>query len=172
MTKSRRAQWTNAVVFALLAAFIFALNRDDGVIGSIVFPAILALGAIVSSPIFKRKSVSHRKALALTGQHDSQESESAVSDSSDSQGSAPGETPNVIIYHRPGCSFCARMKMALREVADRAVWVDIWEDPEAAEFVRSVNNGNETVPTVVIDGKPHTNPPPAQVHQVLSAAPA
>ncbi len=83
-----------------------------------------------------------------------------------------GQSPNVIIYHRPGCSFCARMKMALRDVADRAVWVDIWEDEEGAAFVRSVNNGNETVPTVVIDGQAHTNPPPGQVHEALSGSPA
>jgi glutaredoxin len=38
--------------------------------------------------------------------------------------------------------------------------VNIWDDPEAAAFVRSVANGNETVPTVVIGGVAHVNPPP------------
>jgi glutaredoxin len=40
---------------------------------------------------------------------------------------------------------------------------DIWEEPEAAEFVRSVNDGAETVPTVVVDGTAYTNPPPDQL---------
>ncbi len=167
MNRSRRAQWTNAAVFTVLAVVMFSLNRDDGIVGAVVFPAILMIGAVVSSPLFKRKSVSHQEALGLTGRHNLHESESTVSPKETVSSS---QSPNVIIYHRPGCSFCARMKMSLRDVADKAVWVDIWEDPEAAEFVRSVNNGNETVPTVVIDGKAHTNPPPAQVHDALSAA--
>ncbi|MEL7208419.1 MAG: hypothetical protein AAGK32_09350 [Actinomycetota bacterium] len=28
-------------------------------------------------------------------------------------------------------------------------WVNIWQDPEAAQFVASYRNGNETVPTAV-----------------------
>lgn len=36
--------------------------------------------------------------------------------------------------------------------------VNIWEDAEGAAFVRSVADGNETVPTVVIDGVAHVNP--------------
>ena len=30
-----------------------------------------------------------------------------------------------------------------------------------------VNDGNEVVPTVVIDGRPHTNPDPALVKKAL-----
>jgi mycoredoxin len=74
----------------------------------------------------------------------------------------------VVIYHRPGCVFCARLASALgRAGRDRAVWVDIWGDPQAAAYVRSVNDGNETVPTVVIDGAAVTNPPPARVRAAL-----
>jgi glutaredoxin len=47
--------------------------------------------------------------------------------------------------------------------------VNIWEDPEAAAFVRSVADGNETVPTVVIDGHPMVNPAPSQVVAALRA---
>lgn len=36
-------------------------------------------------------------------------------------------------------------------------------DQDAAEYVRSVNGGHETVPTVVVDGHPLTNPDPALV---------
>jgi glutaredoxin len=45
--------------------------------------------------------------------------------------------------------------------------VNIWADPDAAAYVRSVANGNETVPTVVIDGIPIVNPAPSQVVAAL-----
>lgn len=75
----------------------------------------------------------------------------------------------VVIYWRPGCGFCARLKSTLGAEGDKAVWVNIWQDEEAAAFVRSVNDGNETVPTVVLDGTPHTNPAPALVKDRLAA---
>jgi mycoredoxin len=48
---------------------------------------------------------------------------------------------------------------------------NIWEDDEAAAFVRSVNNGNETVPTVVIGEEFLTNPSPAAVLTKLGMEP-
>ena len=75
----------------------------------------------------------------------------------------------VVVYWRPGCGFCARLKSSLGRLRDRATWVNIWADEEAAAYVRSVNDGNETVPTVVIDGIPHTNPDPALVRERLEA---
>lgn len=74
----------------------------------------------------------------------------------------------VVIYWRPGCGYCARLKRTLGDEGDKAVWVNIWQDEEAAAFVRSVNNGNETVPTVVLDGTPHTNPAPDVVKERLA----
>jgi hypothetical protein len=46
--------------------------------------------------------------------------------------------------------------------------VNIWEDEAGRVYVASVNQGNETVPTVVIDGVPHTNPSPMLVKAALS----
>ncbi len=48
------------------------------------------------------------------------------------------------------------------------MWVNVWQDADAAAFVRSVNDGNETVPTVVIDGIPATNPDPQAVYDRLA----
>lgn len=75
----------------------------------------------------------------------------------------------VTIYWRPGCPFCATLGASVRRYADRAAWVNIWEDEEGAAYVRSVNHGDETVPTVVIDGVPHTNPSPRLVRRALAA---
>ncbi len=47
--------------------------------------------------------------------------------------------------------------------------MNIWQDREAAEFVRSLNHGNETVPTVLLNGEPATNPDPALVKARLGA---
>ena len=74
----------------------------------------------------------------------------------------------VTIYWRPGCTYCLRMRSVLGRMGARAAWINIWQDADAAAFVRSVNDGNETVPTVVIDGVPHTNPDPALVRQALA----
>lgn len=46
---------------------------------------------------------------------------------------------------------------------------NIWEDDEAAAFVRSVNNGNETVPTVVVGDETFTNPAPGDLLARLGA---
>lgn len=75
----------------------------------------------------------------------------------------------VVIYWRPGCVFCARLRARLGSLRRRATWVNIWQDPEAAAFVASVNDGNEVVPTVLIDGVPVTNPEPDRVREALAA---
>jgi glutaredoxin len=76
---------------------------------------------------------------------------------------------NVTVYWRPGCVFCLRLRLVLRWHRLSVRQVNIWEDPDAAAFVRSVAGGNETVPTVVIDGQPVVNPAPGQVVAALRA---
>lgn len=82
----------------------------------------------------------------------------------------PESERSVVIYWRPGCGFCQRLKGHLGSDGDRATWVNIWQDEDGAAYVREVNGGNETVPTVVIDGVPHTNPRPAMVLERLQAS--
>lgn len=84
---------------------------------------------------------------------------------------APGSTVGrqcTVVYWRPGCTYCLRLRWSLGRFARRATWVDIWADEEAAKFVRQVNDGNETVPTVVVDGEVRTNPDVAWVRRSLS----
>lgn len=50
----------------------------------------------------------------------------------------------------------------------RLHWVNIWHDPAGAAAVRTANDGNETVPTVFVAGRPHTNPDSAWVREQLS----
>lgn len=73
-----------------------------------------------------------------------------------------------VVYWRSGCVYCMRLRFRLGRGARQAHWVDIQRDPAAAAAVRAVNDGNETVPTVVVAGLPHTNPDPAWVRERLS----
>ncbi len=77
------------------------------------------------------------------------------------------DRPAVEVYRRPGCGFCSVMRTALAEGGVDATWHNIWEDPEAAAFVRSVAGGNETVPTVRIDEDVMVAPRPRLVIERL-----
>ncbi|MFD7922061.1 glutaredoxin domain-containing protein [Streptomyces sp. NPDC059740] len=77
-----------------------------------------------------------------------------------------------IVYWRAGCKYCLRLRMRLGREARQVHWVDIWRDPAAAAAVRAVNDGNETVPTVVVAGRPHVNPDPAWVRAQAAQAAA
>ena len=85
----------------------------------------------------------------------------------------PDEPPRAgskaTLYWRPGCVFCLRLRLILRWHHLSVHQINIWADPDAAAFVRSVADGNETVPTVVIDGQPSVNPTPSQVVAALRA---
>lgn len=75
----------------------------------------------------------------------------------------------VTVYTRPGCSFCTMLRTGLQDQGLPFREVDIWQDPSAAETVRSLANGNETVPTVVIDDWSAVNPPAADVVEAATA---
>ncbi|MHB9756531.1 glutaredoxin domain-containing protein [Streptomyces sp. BYX5S] len=68
-----------------------------------------------------------------------------------------------VVFWRPGCTYCIRLRIRLGRSARQVHWVNIWHDPAGAAAVRAANDGNETVPTVLVAGLPHTNPDPAWV---------
>ncbi len=72
------------------------------------------------------------------------------------------------MYTTRWCAFCRRLKSQLAREGIEVIEVDIEADPAAADFVMSVNGGNQTVPTVMFgDGSALTNPSAAQVIQRL-----
>ncbi|MFB7255028.1 glutaredoxin domain-containing protein [Streptomyces nojiriensis] len=75
-----------------------------------------------------------------------------------------------VVFWRPGCKYCIRLRIRLGRSARRLQWVDIWRDPAGAAVVRAANDGNETVPTVLVAGRPHTNPDPEWVRGQLPPA--
>lgn len=78
------------------------------------------------------------------------------------------EQQPVVIYWRPGCGYCARLRSSLGPDGAKATWINIWDDQDGAAAVREANDGNETVPTVVLDGIPVTNPDPELVRARLA----
>jgi mycoredoxin len=78
--------------------------------------------------------------------------------------------PSVTMYSTPWCGYCRRLKAQLEREGITYTEVDIEAQPDAAEYVMSVNGGNQTVPTVVLpDGSALTNPSLAEVKARLAA---
>ncbi|MEE4546809.1 glutaredoxin domain-containing protein [Streptomyces sp. V4-01] len=64
----------------------------------------------------------------------------------------------VVMYWRPGCPYCMNLRLGLLFSRLRYTRRNIWRDQDAAAFVRSVADGNETVPTVSVAGHALVNP--------------
>ena len=76
----------------------------------------------------------------------------------------------LTMYSTSWCGYCHRLKSQLDREGIGYEVVDIEQDSAAAEFVMSVNGGNQTVPTLKFDdGSALTNPSIVQVKQHLAA---
>ena len=76
----------------------------------------------------------------------------------------------ITMYSTPWCGYCRRLKSALDREGIAYSEINIEQVPGAAEYVESVNNGNQTVPTLVFpDGSAATNPSLAEVKARLAA---
>ena len=76
----------------------------------------------------------------------------------------------VTMYSTTWCGYCRRLETAFRAQGLEYTKVDIEENPDAAKFVASVNNGNEVVPTLKFaDGSTLTNPNVKEVQAKLAS---
>ena len=76
----------------------------------------------------------------------------------------------LTMYTTTWCGYCVRLKRALEREGIEFDEVDIERDPSAADYVMSVNGGNQTVPTVVFpDGTALTNPSLNEVKERLAS---
>jgi mycoredoxin len=74
-----------------------------------------------------------------------------------------------IIYTTTWCGYCTRLKRQLERAGIGVTEVDIEQNPSAAAVVARLNDGNQTVPTVVFsDGSSLTNPSVREVAAKLS----
>ena len=82
----------------------------------------------------------------------------------------PPEPGTITMYSTTWCGYCRRLKSQLDREGIGYTEVDIEDQPDAAAFVMEVNNGNQTVPTVLFpDGSAATNPSLAEVKARLAA---
>ncbi|MGW7295970.1 mycoredoxin [Streptomyces xiamenensis] len=78
----------------------------------------------------------------------------------------------VTMYSTTWCGYCRRLKSQLDREGIAYTEINIEENPEAATLVEKANDGNQTVPTVVVAPTggaevTMTNPSLAQVQQAL-----
>ncbi len=138
-------RWSNAIVLAAVAGMMLVVYGNRGQwVQALVVAAILLAAAWFVSPAFGGR----------------QEPWSALRQ-------RQKDEPEVVIFWRPGCVYCMRMMAALGRTRRKAQWVNIWRDAEAAAFVREHNDGNETVPTVILHDGVYTNPDPETVRWEL-----
>ena len=79
----------------------------------------------------------------------------------------------LTMYSTTWCGYCHRLKTQLDREGISYREIDIERDTAAAEYVMSVNGGNQTVPTLQFaDGSALTNPSIVQVREHLAAAAA
>ena len=84
--------------------------------------------------------------------------------------SQSGATPDVTMYTTTWCGYCKRLKRMMQDDGINFAEVDIETTPGTAEIVERVNNGNQTVPTLVFaDGSAMTNPSLARVKEKLAS---
>jgi mycoredoxin len=86
-------------------------------------------------------------------------------------GTATHSGATLTMYSTSWCGYCRRLKSQLGREGISYDEVDIEQDPAAADFVMSVNGGNQTVPTVrFADGSALTNPSIADVRAKLGVS--
>ncbi|GIF64611.1 NrdH-redoxin [Asanoa ishikariensis] len=76
----------------------------------------------------------------------------------------------LTMYSTSWCGYCHRLKSQLDREGIAYEVIDIERDPASADYVMSVNGGNQTVPTLRFDdGTALTNPSITQVKTHLAS---
>ncbi len=73
----------------------------------------------------------------------------------------------IQLYGADWCPDCRRAKAYLKENNIQYEFIDVDLDESATKRVESINNGKRIIPTVIINGKPYTNPNNDQLASVL-----
>lgn len=81
------------------------------------------------------------------------------------------EAGSTLMFTTPWCGYCRRLKSQMDREGVSYSEVDIEQHPDAAEIVAKINEGNQTVPTMLFsDGSSATNPSVAEVIERIKAA--
>lgn len=75
----------------------------------------------------------------------------------------------IVVYGTNWCPDCRRAQRVLDQHGAPYTYINIEHDPSAAEFVVKVNNGNQSVPTIVFpDGSILVEPSNRALQEKLS----
>lgn len=55
----------------------------------------------------------------------------------------------TVVFWKPGCGYCARLRRELRHDT-RIAWVNVYQDDAADQVLRTVNDGDQLTPTVLV----------------------
>lgn len=76
----------------------------------------------------------------------------------------------IIVYGHPACPSLGPVKGLLKQSKVKFEYIDIHQDRAAADLVRAINNGHESVPTLVFpDGSTLTEPTVGELQSKLES---
>ncbi|MEZ4728331.1 MAG: glutaredoxin domain-containing protein [Caldilineaceae bacterium] len=76
----------------------------------------------------------------------------------------------ILVYGHPGCPAVPPVTAMLTQAKVAFDYINIRQQPQAAAQVRAINNGNESVPTLVFpDGSTLTEPSASELKRKLEA---
>ena len=76
----------------------------------------------------------------------------------------------ITVYATTWCGDCMLAKRVLDERGATYRWVDIDDDPDAAQLVQTINGGLRSVPTILFpDGRVLVEPSREELQQALAA---
>jgi thioredoxin reductase (NADPH) len=78
------------------------------------------------------------------------------------------EVGSVQLFGADWCPDCRRAKNFLRDNSINFEFIDVDANDWATQKVEEINNGKRIIPTVLIDGKPYTNPDNVKLTALLS----
>jgi mycoredoxin len=77
---------------------------------------------------------------------------------------------SIILYGHPTCPNLGPMRGLLKQSKVKFEYIDIHQDGSAAARVRAINNGNESVPTLIFpDGSTLTEPTVGELQSKLES---
>ena len=135
-------RWSAALLTAFCGLLVAATKISDGApVGAAALLGLFLALAFVLSPLAFPRSAGRGSDTGVPGPSVPAPGLSAPTPGL-SAPSASGADDRPVVYWRPGCVFCLRLRVRLGSEASRLHWIDIWKDPAAAAAVRAITGGD------------------------------
>lgn len=79
------------------------------------------------------------------------------------------QQPSIKVYGADWCPLTRRALQHLQKLGVEFQYIDVEQDPQASEWVRSQNDGKEKKPTIEIDGRVFTELTNAELDTALAS---